>query len=346
MPSTGALHINGRPRYNRRDHRHLIVLLEDLLTNFAVSADPFARCVVSSGFELRLPGLREVTLHFVLCGEGELHVVGTPPLPIASHFLAMVPSGRRHAIRGSVTPPHHVVAGTGSPDPAGLLEFVAGPEGDRDLQVACGHLRAIYADGVRLFGLLDEPLVLDFSDSTAMRHTFRRLLDESAAPRPGSATMLAALMSECLVMVFRRLSRSGACSLPWLLALEDPRMARVISAVVEHPEDSHSVDSLAAVAQMSRSAFALEFASTFQQGPMAFVREVRLRRGARYLHTTNLPVEAIARRVGFASRSNFSRAFHKHFGSSPAEFRQKTAKGAPAMPSPPGPDSPHAPVSP
>lgn len=328
MLSTEGIHIERSPRYNRRDQGHRIVLLEDLLANFAVAADPFARCVVSSDFELRLPGLTDVTLHFVLRGEGELHVAGAPPLPIASNCLAIVPSGRRHTIRGSATPPHHVVPGSGNPDPAGLLEFVAGAEGDCNLQVACGHLQATYADGVRLFGLLDTPLVLDFSESRTMRDTFTRLLDESAIPKPGSATMLAALMSECLVMVFRRLSRSGACNLPWLLALDDPRMARVISVVVEHPEDNHSVDSLAAVARMSRSAFALEFASTFQQGPMTFVREVRLRRGARYLHTTNLPVEAIARRVGFASRSNFSRAFHKHFGTSPADFRHGGARPA------------------
>jgi AraC family transcriptional activator of mtrCDE len=313
------------------------VLLEDLLNNFAVTADPFARCVVSTGFELRLPGLAEVTLHFVIRGEGELQVVGSPSLPIAAYTLAMVPSGRRHAIRGPIADPRQVVEGEGDRDPAGLLEFVAGPDGDRDLEVACGHLEAVYADRVRLFGLLDEPLVLDFRGSAAMRHTFERILDESADPGPGTGTMLAALMSECLVLVFRRLSRSTECTLPWLLALDDPRFARVVDAVVAHPEDPHSVDSLAALARMSRSAFALAFTSAFHQGPMTFVREVRLRRGARYLRTTDLPVDAIARRVGFASRSQFTRAFHKHFGMPPADFRQHEP-GAPHA-------RPHGPTS-
>ena len=91
--------------------------------------------------------------------------------------------------------------------------------------------------------------------------------------------------------------------------------------ILEHPEGPHTVESLAALAGMSRSAFARTFLEAFGRTPIDYVRDVRLRRGARLLHRGDLSVSEIAGRVGFASRSHFSRAFRDQFGCSPAKFR-------------------------
>lgn len=49
------------------------------------------------------------------------------------------------------------------------------------------------------------------------------------------------------------------------------------------------------------------------------------RRGAQLLQASTHPVDTIASKVGFASRSHFSRAFQQQFGSSPVEFRKQHA---------------------
>ncbi len=72
---------------------------------------------------------------------------------------------------------------------------------------------------------------------------------------------------------------------------------------------------------MSRAAFAERFRATFERSPMAFLRDLRLRRAARLLAETDLPVKTVAGRVGFASRSHFSRAFKASFGADPAAYR-------------------------
>lgn len=72
---------------------------------------------------------------------------------------------------------------------------------------------------------------------------------------------------------------------------------------------------------MSRSVFARRFHDCFDRTPMEYVREARLRRAARLLHRGELSASDVATRVGFASRSHFSRTFHEHFGCPPAEFR-------------------------
>lgn len=75
-------------------------------------------------------------------------------------------------------------------------------------------------------------------------------------------------------------------------------------------------------ASVSRSTFAVRFSSCFGRTPMAFLRDVRLRKAAALLHDGNLPVVTIATRVGFSSRSHFTRAFEERFGVSPSGFRR------------------------
>ena len=54
---------------------------------------------------------------------------------------------------------------------------------------------------------------------------------------------------------------------------------------------------------------------------MEFVREARLRKAAALLSRTDLPIKAVAGRAGFSSRTHFSEAFSKQYGSPPSHFR-------------------------
>jgi AraC-like DNA-binding protein len=41
------------------------------------------------------------------------------------------------------------------------------------------------------------------------------------------------------------------------------------------------------------------------------------------IQVSSMPVDGIADKVGYASRSQFSRAFNEQFGMSPADFRKQ-----------------------
>lgn len=297
------------------------MLLERLLDNLAVDVEPFAVCDVSNGWRLKMDALGWVTLHYVLSGDGKLRTADGAQQPLRQYCLAVVPPRLIHSIETGESVAAETTTAESRADRDGLSEFVAGPRGDDDLVVACGRLTVTYAGGTGLFDLLPEALVIDFSDSEPMRETFERLLDEERSASPGLRMMVTSLMSECLVLVLRRVCESPDCSLPWLEALEDPRLAPVIDAILEHPEHPYTVDSLAAQAYMSRSAFVAQFTSHFSRTPMAFVREVRMRRAAKLLKETELTVDAVASRVGYASRSQFSHAFKEQYRCSPAKYR-------------------------
>ena len=120
------------------------------------------------------------------------------------------------------------------------------------------------------------------------------------------------------------MSEEGGDQIPWLSALSDPRLACALDRILDDPAADHTVESLAEAASMSRSAFAERFAAAFDRTPINLVNHVRMQRAAQLLQQGDaLSVDEVADRVGFSSRSHFSRAFKKHTGVAPAEFRAR-----------------------
>ena len=72
---------------------------------------------------------------------------------------------------------------------------------------------------------------------------------------------------------------------------------------------------------MSRTTFSEHFKEAFGCTANEFLKDIRVRRGAHLLLSTDLPVKAVAYRVGYASRSYFSRAFKSVLDMDPATYR-------------------------
>lgn len=298
------------------------VLLDKLLSNLDIQVEPFSLCEVSPGRRLLLPGSGRVMLHFVLVGSGFVRSAAGAVQPLAPCSLAIVPRRAQHSLEpqdGAVEEcaidpypgslPNAPVISTGSIEPPEMI-------------VACGLVRVRYGAALGLFDKLDDVLVEDLSDIPQAQTAFEAILAEQSDAGPGSEAMKAALMSQCIVYLLRRLCEGSTCSLPWLATLEDDRLARVLDRILQNPAESHTVESLAETASMSRSAFAETFTKAFGLPPMSMVRRIRMERALGLLERgDDLPMETVARRVGFSSRSHFSRAFKKHFGVPPMARR-------------------------
>jgi AraC family transcriptional activator of mtrCDE len=296
-------------------------LLDRLVSDLNVHVAPFAICAVSAGWCLDLPGPSEVMLHFVLHGQGALRSPNAPVSTLQTCFLAVVPPGTVHELELVGATDHGRVIEE-PVHPGQLTRIVAGSFESAELLVACGLVRVQFGDSLGLFDHLREVLVVDLSDVPQVQAAFQGILDEQAQPGLGSATVTAALMSQGLVWMLRKLGTDDGCPLPWLAALEDERLARVVDRIIEEPEASHTVESLADVAGMSRSAFAAHFAEAFNRPPMNLVHHIRMQRAAQLLRQSGISVDEVADRVGFSSRSHFSRSFKRHTGLSPSEYSQ------------------------
>ena len=299
-----------------------MILLETLLAGLEVQVETFSICFLEPGQSLELPALPQASVHYVLDGAGTMTRRAQGPQALDRHdFLVLPPrcpaSLRCGAASDATAAPRRSCERLSR---AGLL--LQGASGRAALTLACGRISATYQGRVGLFDHLSGPLIDGFAASDGIRRTFETLLGELADPEPGTKAMADSLMQQCLVLILRRYCARGECRLPWLSALEDPRLGRALEAILSHPESDFSLEGLADLAGMSRSAFDSHFHAAFERTPMDFVKEVRLNLAARLLSTTDLPVKVVARKVGYASRSYFSRAFKARYSVDPLGFRQ------------------------
>jgi AraC-like DNA-binding protein len=73
---------------------------------------------------------------------------------------------------------------------------------------------------------------------------------------------------------------------------------------------------------MSRSAFAERFTRLVGETPLGYLTRWRLQKAARRILDGDAPLGAIARAVGYETESAFGKAFRRHLGTSPGEYRK------------------------
>ena len=89
-----------------------------------------------------------------------------------------------------------------------------------------------------------------------------------------------------------------------------------------HLDGPLSTETLAGVADLSIHAFHRRFRAAFGETPAAYVRRLRLERAAWRLQLHGDSILAIALDCGFGDHETFTRAFRRHYGLSPREWRR------------------------
>jgi len=189
------------------------VQLDTLLAGLSIDVEPFTLCLLSEGWRLRLPPPPTVMLHFVLQGTGAVLGDRGEVHRVAPYWLAVVPKGTGHALEagGSVQHERRI----GAPPPGvPVPPLTAGSSEHPSLTVACGLVRVSYGESLGLFDHLHDVLAVDLSATPQVRSSFQGILAEQTLPGPGSGAMKTALMSQCLVHLFRALCSNRDCPLP------------------------------------------------------------------------------------------------------------------------------------
>lgn len=104
-----------------------------------------------------------------------------------------------------------------------------------------------------------------------------------------------------------------------------------------------SVHDLAARLGVSPRTLARRFADQLGTSPGAWLLARRVAAARTLLEETDLPVEAIAARVGLSSAVNLRRRFRAQTGTTPGAYRRAFSAGSPALPPRPGRSAPSPP---
>ncbi len=298
-------------------------LLDRFLAGMEVGVGAFTSCDIRLGCQLTFAPCSTASLHYCLAGMGALRIKNGPTIVLRQHSFALLPPGVVYSIganenedSGSV-PLQRLQA----PLFRESVPTLQAGDGAAGVLTACGEISIATASTPNLFSGLNQPLVEQFDLAAGLRDQFVILLAESVRPGIGTRALTEALLRQCLILLLRRTLDHDALPLPWMTALSDPGLARALEAILDRPSERFTVEALANIAGMSRSAFAAHFSRSLGQTPMELLRLTRLRRARELLATTNTSVAQIARRVGFSSRSNFSHAFRTAYGVDPTGFR-------------------------
>lgn len=293
--------------------------------SLAIASVQLSECMLTQGAHLLIEGSSLPAIHYALTGSGILTIEGEAAFELSPHTLVIVPANRSVEIMSPG--PSTTLSRTGAASRR-MRSFVPGSvhrqvigEGDVSCAVICGSFQATYGPGLDLFSSLSSPVVETFDAHDQIDHVMTYAMVELAEQEVGGGPMSAALFRLALLALLRRCLSSGK---PWVerfSVLNDPPIARAFAEMASQPAAEYSVQSLCRSVGLSRSAFMARFAAAFGESPMSVLRRLRMRHAAGLLAANALSIDQVALHAGYQSRSSFTRAFKKQFGTDPSDYR-------------------------
>jgi AraC-like DNA-binding protein len=156
----------------------------------------------------------------------------------------------------------------------------------------------------------------------SLRSTVQLLGNELLDPRPGTEAVLPVLIDMLLLYVLRAwLEEQPGDAVGWATALRDSAITTALRQIHRHPEKPWTVEDLAAVAGLSRAAFAKRFTTIIGQPPLAYLTWWRMTTASRLLRESDASLRTIASRCGYGSEYAFSKAFKRAYDLAPGQYR-------------------------
>lgn len=298
-------------------------VLSDVLQLVRLQGTVYFQSDFSAPWGMQMEAVPVAQFHIVVRGNCWLHMADlTHPLALSGGDMVMFPYGAAHWLTGQ---PEKVGV-------AGQAVLAAIQQNDPLFQgeeicttLVCGHFA--YDRQIRHPLLRDLP---DFIHIRGAEQLDRDWLDtavsliihESARHRPGSRVIIDRLADVLFIQIVRSYLRQQSQQNNFLFALSDSEIGSALQLIHDAPEVSWTLAGIALQVGLSRTAFANRFRDLVGMTPMRYITGWRMQLARRLLQESDLPLAAIAHRVGYASEAAFSRAFRREFAQNPGAARQ------------------------
>ena len=121
--------------------------------------------------------------------------------------------------------------------------------------------------------------------------------------------------------------RDGGQAQFWLKpvprTVDDDPLGPVLEWIIEHLDQTITVNDLAAMAMMSPRTFARRFREATGATPLRWTHHQRVVRAQELLEVTDLTVDTIAERVGFGNATNLREHFRRVTATTPSTYRSQ-----------------------
>lgn len=299
-------------------------LLDDVLHQSGLRRRMLGLHRFAPGEALRFPCERSLGFHVAVAGEAWLHSVAqVAPLRLGPGDVALMARGQHHALATSAQPPSGElpVIGAGGRAPSGALD---GGEGAAAVVVS-GAWQLWSPPLHPLFDALPDWRLVRAGEQAAdapLARVLGLLAQEVATPGAGSDGVVQGLLDAAFGLLLRTLLADDGADAPgWCRVAGVPALRRALEAMHAEPARDWSLDALARVAGLSRSAFAAKFREALGDTPLGYLRTLRMQRAMRLLGDDGRSLEQVAEAVGYSDAFSFSKVFKRAVGVAPRAFR-------------------------
>ena len=303
-------------------------LLGEALHFLRMSGIFYCRSEFTAPWALALPPMTGfLMLHVVTSGRCWLEGEGAPNRLLEPGDLALVPHGEGHQMASQPGMVGARLFEIPREQVSERYEILRLGGGGAPATAVCGVFQFDHPAAQHLVTLLPRMITVEAWNSPHtdwIQSTLRAMAAEARELRPGGETVITRLADVLVILAIRSwIAQDPAAQTGWLGALQDKQIGRVISRIHRDPVRAWTVESLAAEAAMSRSAFAARFTELVGEPAMHYVTRWRMHLALTWLREDAAPVGDLSRRLGYESEAAFSRAFKRYIGVSPGAARRK-----------------------
>lgn len=279
---------------------------------------------------VRRTGMTNAGFGIIMRGECWLRVDGEPPIRLVEGDFILLPACPAFTIGSDLEGQIVILDAKDEMACRDREQTYGGPAGEINFRQLGGYFQVDTVNRGLLSSLLPSVVHIKVSDPAASRakRTIDTIVEETSADRPGRDYIVNRLVEILLVEALRyRVEGQTAVEQRGLLAgLSDPPLARALRRLHEDVAYPWSVEKLARVAGLSRSAFSARFAQKVGIPPVQYLINWRMGLAKSMLEREALPLESLAAAIGYQSASAFSTAFRREVGSAPSHFARAVAR--------------------
>lgn len=301
-------------------------VLSDVLQSLDVRTRLFCHSELASPWCLAFPASALAHFHYIEHGGAWVRMPDSgKTLALAAGDLVVLPHGKRYQIAD--TPKRAPIPFSRTiPQGKASCHLVRSGGTGPTTSMLCGAFAMKHAGEHPLLSLLPETVLLrptDSREASWVEATLRQLAAEVRGQQPGNELVVSRLTDILLVQVLRAwLAESGEVEGNWLAALRDRHVGKAMSLIHGDPAHAWTVKELASRAGLSRSPFAARFVRLTGVSPMAYLSRVRMQKAAGLLRSQGASLADAAAASGYQSEAAFSKAFRRHFGAPPGQYRR------------------------
>ncbi|WP_437524081.1 AraC family transcriptional regulator [Sorangium sp. So ce726] len=301
-------------------------VLTEALRSVQLRSQIYGRLELKAPWGMRIDA-HDATTFYALSRGGCVLDAGGRRLTLAPGDVVFLRAGLAHTVRdrpGSRAVSPEVVYAQRGGRCGGIVHY--GGDGAPTTIVA-GGLRFTDARLNPLLSSLPELIHVQGDGGVATRwieSTLQFVAAEMDAELPGYELVAGRLADVLFVQALRTHVAGVTRGQPgWLRALWDPTLGVALQRMHERPADPWTVEALARVAGVSRSAFAARFKGALGVAPLEYLTRWRMHRAAEMLADEAASTASVAGAMGYATDGAFVKAFKRHMGETPGIYRRK-----------------------